>query len=108
MTDDVQRLLGQLQSDAQSSRDQRKELFAKVADLNNAMHDGFSDLRVMLSPLSKHIEDDERMFGEHHKRLTDLEAGHNKAKGAIWAAGIFGGLAGFLSSKAGAILGLLK
>lgn len=101
---DVQRVLGRLQASDEASQRQRAELFSQVGEIKETL----GEIKVLVSPLARHIEDDNDRFQSHGKRLTELEAGHNKVRGAMWAAGVMGGLGGFLASKLSALAGFIK
>lgn len=101
---DVQRVLGRLQASDETSQRQRQELFAQIGEIKEVI----GEIKVLVSPLAKHMDDDDERFSSHGKRLTELEAGHNKVRGAMWAAGVMGGLGGFLASKLPALAGFIK
>ena len=101
---DVQRVLGRLQASDETSQRQRAELFTQIGEIKGVI----GEIKVLVSPLAKHMEDDDERFSSHGKRLTELEASHNKARGAMWAAGVVGGIGGFLASKLSALAGFIK
>ena len=89
--------IGRLQSNADAADRQRATLFDKLDDISRAV-----------APLAQHIDDDRRQFADHSARIQAIEGNVNRAKGAIWAAGIFGSVGGFLASKATMVAGLFK
>lgn len=90
--DDVNRIIGRLEAESDSSQRQRKDLFDKVDETRKDMHnglaeirkemtDGFTEMRSLMSPLASlpsHVK-------SHCDDLKVLTGYVQRFKGALWA-----------------------
>jgi septal ring factor EnvC (AmiA/AmiB activator) len=84
----IERAIGRLEAEAVSSQAQRAELFEKVSELREDMHRGFRELLELLTPLVG-VPD---QLSDHRQRIDVLKSRQERQSGALWAAGVFGGL----------------
>jgi hypothetical protein len=84
MPDNIERTLGMLLAEAESSKNQRKSLFEKLDEIRDAL----GPLQGMPDHIRKHCVE-----------LDLLKGSVNRTKGAIWMAGIIGSVLGFAASN---------
>ena len=84
----IERAIGRLEAEAAASQVQRAELFVKVSELREDMHLGFKEIRELLTPLVG-LPD---QVTDHRHKIDRLQSQQARQSGALWAAGVFGGL----------------
>jgi len=84
----IERAIGRLEAEAAASQVQRGELFTSVAELREDMHKGFAEIRVLLLPLAALPGE----LTDHRQKIELLRSKQERQSGALWAAGVLGGL----------------